>query len=164
MPAEIDWPLTLTLVGVIIGGLGLIAGTVAAVYSVLAFRIQERQDRASVTNIPVSEEELTILRFVDRDGPLPRGFYNVGQQSVSAWRLRTSGQHIVGDPRNSWFLRTVDELKARELVARGPGDGLKLTQEGRSVVRRDAHRPIAVQRSLILWDEPSQTEQNLPVS
>ena len=155
MQPEIDWPLTLAWWGVIAAG-------IAAVFSVLSYVIQRRQDRASVSSIPTTEEELTTLRFIETYGPLPKGVYSSGSSSIYGWRLRKIDRFIVNEQGNRWLLDTLESLRDRDLVVRTP-DEMRLTAEGRAILRRDAGRSIKADLRLALFDNTSRKTETLSV-
>ncbi len=150
MAAEIDWPLTLAWWGVVLAFLAVVAGAIAAVYAKLSYRLQKRQEATSAAGIAVSDEELQVLRLLDGESGMIRGYYARGQSSTSTWRMRASDRYVAvqaDELENGWFFATLETLKGRGLgVWDHPTDWWTLTNEGRAVVRLESGRTIRERR------------------
>lgn len=149
----IDWILTLTLLAVIVGGIGTAAAIIAAWYAHEGVRLQRRQDEISPAAIEVSGGELYLLRKLEEYGPMLRGLYRSSSGNSTAWRLEKLGcvRNASDAPENRWVFEVHERLLRRDLTRHDrASDQIRLTDSGRAVLQKeraqklsDADHPIS---------------------
>lgn len=133
---KIDWSLTLELLGVIAGG---------ALVAVGARRLLLEQ-RASVSSVEVTEDELWVLRRIETDGPLLWGFKT--PSGTGGWMLQGREKFLKPESEsktNAHFSALVRELRRRDLLDKR-AQVLTLNDASRAVLRRDAGREVSGDR------------------
>lgn len=144
---ETDWFLTLALLAVIIGGVGLFVGGVAAFYSFKSWRLQKKQHDSSVAATQITVEELRALRLAEEAGTLShRTQLSRAGVLISTWAM---AWNVIDadDPNNKRLLAAIPGLLKKNFLERP--HGLSLTADGRAVLRANRETPRASEP--IVW-------------